>query len=293
MANGTILIFKLLRPPFDHSHTCEYLVSMADTDNKQDKVQQQQQHTGASEQKNTADLLDTFLQRLPAILKEADHHECWGVDLTNTQAEATRMIVHKWLNSTTGDLEQACTNLTAALKWRKDFKPLECMDMVHDSKFDGLGYITRNDIKSSSAVVTWSVFFLLSLRSLADSTMLGTFTVLQKTMARSLATLSTRQPLSSFGLGIASFGVYLFFSLFGPQVPQMARRSHGASIARAQSQGRKGFRGLRRPVQDLSGMSITCMPLGFISAHLIPLLGRQQIHDYVCATLCLEYRCAR
>lgn len=104
--------------------------------------------------------VDAFLDRLPAVLAEADYNECWGVSL-NPDGEndgPTRMVLHKWLNSAQGDLELAVKNLTASLKWRKEFRPLDCVDEMHDAKFDGLGYITRNHIDGQLAVVTWFVF---------------------------------------------------------------------------------------------------------------------------------------
>lgn len=41
------------------------------------------------------------------------------------------------------DLEKAKTQLSEALKWRKEYKPLEAKNEVFDAdKFGGLGYVT-------------------------------------------------------------------------------------------------------------------------------------------------------
>lgn len=102
--------------------------------------------------------IDTFVERLPAVLQEADYSECWGVSLQAEKSHGpTRMVLHKWLNSASGDLDLAVKNLTESLKWRKEFKPLECIDEAHDPKFNGLGYVTKNQINGKEAVFTWSV----------------------------------------------------------------------------------------------------------------------------------------
>ena len=61
------------------------------------------------------------------------------------------------------DLAKAKTQLTEALKWRKEYKPLEAKEEVFDaSKFGSLGYVTKikgvKDTKNEEDVATFNIY---------------------------------------------------------------------------------------------------------------------------------------
>jgi len=57
---------------------------------------------------------------------------------------STLLILQKFLRANQGQVNKASEQLLGALKWRKEFKPLEVMKQVFDkTKFQGLGYVTR------------------------------------------------------------------------------------------------------------------------------------------------------
>lgn len=57
---------------------------------------------------------------------------------------STLLILQKFLRANQGQVNKACEQLLGALKWRKEFKPLEVKRQVFDkTKFQGLGYITK------------------------------------------------------------------------------------------------------------------------------------------------------
>lgn len=57
---------------------------------------------------------------------------------------STLLILQKFLRANQNQINKACEQLLGALKWRKEFKPLEVKNQVFDkTKFQGLGYITK------------------------------------------------------------------------------------------------------------------------------------------------------
>ncbi|KAI5272007.1 phosphatidylinositol transfer protein SFH5 [Aureobasidium subglaciale] len=87
---------------------------------------------------------------LVEVIKEAGYSEMYGVELCPpTEAGkaapfSTLLILQKFLRANEGQVNKASDQLLKALKWRKEFKPLEVMKQVFDkTKFKGLGYVTK------------------------------------------------------------------------------------------------------------------------------------------------------
>jgi len=62
-----------------------------------------------------------------------------------------------------GDLAKAKEQLTASLKWRKEYRPLEALNEVYSKdKFGGLGYVTRikgaKETKNDEDVATFNIY---------------------------------------------------------------------------------------------------------------------------------------
>ena len=100
--------------------------------------------------------------RLVKILEEVKHEEMWGVTLV-WPAEThvpTQIVLQKFLNANDNDITKAEEQFTAALKWRKETKPLDLVKRRYDEKkFDDLGYVTSYQGKEESHdVFTWNVY---------------------------------------------------------------------------------------------------------------------------------------
>ncbi|KAK4620009.1 Phosphatidylinositol transfer protein SFH5 [Fulvia fulva] len=90
-----------------------------------------------------------FSAELSSILENAGHNEMYGVELAAPTADkpaphTTLIILQKYLRANVDDLEKAKEQLTAALKWRKEYQPLKAKDDVFDAdKFASIGYVTK------------------------------------------------------------------------------------------------------------------------------------------------------
>ncbi|KAG9589324.1 phosphatidylinositol transfer protein SFH5, partial [Aureobasidium melanogenum] len=88
--------------------------------------------------------------KLGDLIHEAGYAEMYGIELAAPTEEgkaapfSTLLILQKFLRANQGQVNKACEQLLGALKWRKEFKPLEVKKQVFDkTKFQGLGYITK------------------------------------------------------------------------------------------------------------------------------------------------------
>ena len=76
---------------------------------------------------------------------------------------STLIILQKFLRANVDDLEKAKEQLTAALKWRKEYQPLKVRDETFDGeKFGKLGYVTRvkgaKETKNAEDVATFNIY---------------------------------------------------------------------------------------------------------------------------------------
>ena len=107
--------------------------------------------------------LATFFERLPAIIKNAEHREMWGVHLVDNDAShaPTINILIKYLRANEGNVKLGEEQLTNALKWRKSMDPVALAESgVYDAgKFAGLGYLTNyTEASGKDVVVTWNIY---------------------------------------------------------------------------------------------------------------------------------------
>ena len=71
--------------------------------------------------------------------------------------------MQKFLRANANDLEKAKTQLTDALRWRKEYKPLEAKEKIFDTgKFGGLGFVTKikgvKQTENEEDVATFNVY---------------------------------------------------------------------------------------------------------------------------------------
>ncbi|KAG2167236.1 hypothetical protein JADG_006975 [Aureobasidium aubasidani] len=110
-----------------------------------------------------------FSAKLGDIIKEAGYSEMYGIELSAPTAEGqpapfhTLLILQKFLRANAGQVNAASSQLLGALKWRKEFKPLEVKKQVFDkTKFQGLGYVTRlkgvPDSVNEEDVATFNIY---------------------------------------------------------------------------------------------------------------------------------------
>lgn len=105
--------------------------------------------------------ISRFRQLLPDILTTAGYNEVYGLKLSPDIDGAfhTNLILQKFLRANANDLEKAKTQLEKTLAWRKEFKPLECVDAVFSQdKFDKLGYVAKLNNGKQAQVVTFNLY---------------------------------------------------------------------------------------------------------------------------------------
>ncbi|KAI9047227.1 hypothetical protein LZ554_008681 [Drepanopeziza brunnea f. sp. 'monogermtubi'] len=106
--------------------------------------------------------LELFLADLPAVIKEADHGEIWGVELEDAAHVPTTIVLEKFLRANSKDVVKAKAQLAAALKWRKKMDPAQLLaDFRFDkSKFGGMGFVTVYPETAAHAkeIVTWNIY---------------------------------------------------------------------------------------------------------------------------------------
>ena len=109
--------------------------------------------------------LSQLAEQIPAILKEADYDEVFGVHLQEDAPFHTKLILQKFLRANANDVPKAREQLLNTLKWRKEFQPLSTLQESFDRKrFEGLGYVvvldkaSEEDGNSSKQVVTFNIY---------------------------------------------------------------------------------------------------------------------------------------
>ncbi|KAK9367069.1 CRAL-TRIO domain-containing protein [Lipomyces kononenkoae] len=97
-----------------------------------------------------------LISALPQLLEEADYRELYGHDLTE-RSTTTDVLALKFLVANKYDVPEARKQLLETLTWRKSFQPLKAAsEETHDSKFNGLGYITEGT--DGGEVITWNLY---------------------------------------------------------------------------------------------------------------------------------------
>lgn len=99
---------------------------------------------------------------LPAIIREANYGEMWGIELKDEADVPTSIVLEKFLRANTKDVSKAKAQLTQALKWRKKMLPLKLLEAsaFDAAKFGGLGFVTtypKTDALGKE-IVTWNIY---------------------------------------------------------------------------------------------------------------------------------------
>ena len=100
---------------------------------------------------------------IKGILREAEYDEVYGIKLDHSGEFHNKLILQKFLRANANDVNKARQQLLETLKWRKQFRPLACVDEVHSrARFAGLGYVTMLDSVPNSSnktdVVTYNIY---------------------------------------------------------------------------------------------------------------------------------------
>lgn len=104
-----------------------------------------------------SDHIDKLASKLPDLIAKAGgHSEIWAIDLAKRPtSDPAKLILGKYLRAHNVDIDAAAAALAATLIWRKEFNPRSAAyEERHDTKFDGLGYITL----LGEDVVTWNIY---------------------------------------------------------------------------------------------------------------------------------------
>ncbi|PLN80093.1 hypothetical protein BDW42DRAFT_186293 [Aspergillus taichungensis] len=99
-------------------------------------------------------------QRLPDIVRTANHPEVWGVNLIDGYHAPTVNILIKFLHANDGDVDKAEKHLTTVLQWRRMLNPLHLANALHNHyKFSGLGYLSDYIcIDGKRVIMTWILY---------------------------------------------------------------------------------------------------------------------------------------
>jgi len=106
--------------------------------------------------------LSKLYQELPAIYKEGEYREMWGIELSE-QPEThvpTSIVVTKFLRANNNDVAKAKKQLIEALKWRKKMEPLKLLRDIefNKAKFGNLGYVTSYGTTDRKEIITWNIY---------------------------------------------------------------------------------------------------------------------------------------
>ncbi|KAK9383164.1 CRAL-TRIO domain-containing protein [Kockiozyma suomiensis] len=100
-----------------------------------------------------------FKSAIPAVVKEVDYSEIYAHNILDTESASVDSILLKYLVANAYDVPAARAQIMATLKWRKEFRPLSAaFEEIHDSKFDGLGFITEDESKPDGDIITWNLY---------------------------------------------------------------------------------------------------------------------------------------
>jgi len=106
--------------------------------------------------------LSKLFAELPEIIKEADHKEMWGVELSDASHVPTSIVLEKFIRANTKDVAKAKAQLIEALKWRRMMEPMKLLAETEFSsaKFGNLGYVTVYPKTESheKEIVTWNIY---------------------------------------------------------------------------------------------------------------------------------------
>ncbi|KAJ5804149.1 uncharacterized protein N7518_000452 [Penicillium psychrosexuale] len=104
--------------------------------------------------------LGELFNRLPTILESTGHTEMWGVELKDSNDVPTVNVLIKFLRANEGNAKAAETQLSKALKWRKEVNPLALAESAKYSatKFGGLGYLSTYEENGRPLVFTWNIY---------------------------------------------------------------------------------------------------------------------------------------
>jgi hypothetical protein len=104
--------------------------------------------------------LSLLFAELPAILKEADYQEMWGITLTDESHVPSAIVLEKFLRANAKDVLKAKTQLTEALKWRKRVQPNQILAETEfdAAKFGKLGYVMVYPGSGVKEIVTFNIY---------------------------------------------------------------------------------------------------------------------------------------
>ncbi|QNP97728.1 Phosphatidylinositol transfer protein SFH5 [Yarrowia lipolytica] len=153
-------------------------------------------------QPSELEALKKLQDELPKILEKTDYNEMYGHKLSEAEdgpgkaySEVKRdIILLKFLKARDYDIAQTKDMLTDALKWRKEFDPLDCASAKHDSKFDKLGVITDKGAGGEPQVTNWNLYGAVSNRKEIFGDLKGFLRWRVGIMERSLALLDFTKP---------------------------------------------------------------------------------------------------
>jgi hypothetical protein len=107
--------------------------------------------------------LTKFYDIFEDLVKESEHNEVYGIQLSKSNPFHTKLILQKFLRANGNDLDKAKQQLLETLKWRKDFNPVKAAsETFNKTRFDGLGYVLEvggvPESKNAKDIVTFNIY---------------------------------------------------------------------------------------------------------------------------------------
>lgn len=107
--------------------------------------------------------LTKFYDLFEGLVKQAEHSEVYGIQLTKSNPFHTKLILQKFLRANQNDLDKAKQQLLETLKWRKEFDPVKAMsESFNKARFGGLGYVLEvegvPESKNAKDIATFNIY---------------------------------------------------------------------------------------------------------------------------------------
>lgn len=153
--------------------------------------------------------LTKFFDLVPDLIKEAQHAEVYGIELSQASPFHTKLILQKFLRANSNDLQKAKEQLLDTLKWRREFDPIAAAEASYSAeRFGGLGYICEITNVPGSVnkkdVVTFNIYGAVKDNKKTFGDLEGFLRWRVGLMERSVQKLNLKEatkPIPDFGTG--------------------------------------------------------------------------------------------
>jgi hypothetical protein len=154
--------------------------------------------------------LTQFYDAFEALVRDAQHNEVYGIELTKAHPFTTKLILQKFLRANQNDLHAAKTQLLDTLKWRREFNPTKAANETFSkTRFAGLGYVLEvagvPESANKTDVATFNIYGAVTDKKATFGDLQGFLRWRVGLMERSVQKLNlagAKVPIPDFGEGV-------------------------------------------------------------------------------------------